>query len=169
MTLWETLLPLLATPVENLPLDQRHWWQNCHQYRWCCLHRRQVCHRCRWHRWQIMGTLSDCWHLKMKWSWRKKILYMLTLLVTQVWFLFSDWRFFDFSPVSLIPVVHLIWEYLCEFRKKFGIILIGYSGAGGKLIHEKILKSKMLWHYPFKQLKKYAKHSACKCNTQEHP
>ncbi len=28
-------------------------------------------------------------------------------------------------------------EYLCEFSKKFETVLIGYSGAGGKWIHEK--------------------------------
>ncbi len=27
---------------------------------------------------------------------------------------------------------------------------MGYSGAGGKLIHEKNLKSKISWHCPFK-------------------
>ncbi len=27
---------------------------------------------------------------------------------------------------------------------------MGYSGAGGKLIHEKNQKSKILWHCPFK-------------------
>jgi hypothetical protein len=28
-------------------------------------HRRQICHRCKWHRWQIMGTISGCWDLKV--------------------------------------------------------------------------------------------------------
>jgi len=27
---------------------------------------------------------------------------------------------------------------------------MGYSGAGGKLIYEKNLKSKILWHCPFR-------------------
>ncbi len=35
---------------------------NCHQYQW---HRRQIGHRCRWHRWHIMGTISGCRHLKL--------------------------------------------------------------------------------------------------------
>jgi hypothetical protein len=34
-------------------------------------------------------------------------------------------------------------EYLREFSKKFETILMGYSGAGGKLIHEKNQKSKI--------------------------
>ncbi len=42
-------------------------------------------------------------------------------------------------------------EYLCEFKKKFETVLMGYSGAGGKLIHEKNLKSTTLWHCPLKQ------------------
>ncbi len=24
-----------------------------------------ICRRCHWHRWQIMGTISGCWHLKV--------------------------------------------------------------------------------------------------------
>jgi hypothetical protein len=31
----------------------------------------------------------------------------------------------------------LTCEYLCEFSKKIETIQMGYSGAGGKLIHEK--------------------------------
>ncbi len=58
--------PVSTTPVTNLPpisatpaanfytifasvVDQRH--------------RRQICHRCRWHRWQIMATISGYRHL----------------------------------------------------------------------------------------------------------
>jgi hypothetical protein len=37
--------------------------------------------------------------------------------------------------VSLIPVVHL--DLCREFSKKFEFVLLGYSGAGGKLINEK--------------------------------
>ena len=69
----------------------------------------------------------------------------------------------NLSPVSLTPVANLPrasttlaklvkkfatgvvdtgWctltsEYLCEFLKKFKMVLMEYSGAGGKLIHEK--------------------------------
>jgi hypothetical protein len=45
--------------------------------------------------------------------------------------------------VSLIPVVHLDLQNLCEFSKKFKTVLMGYSGAGGKLIHEKNQKQKI--------------------------
>ncbi len=40
-------------------------------------------------------------------------------------------------------------EYLCEFSKKFETVLTEYSGAGGKLIHEKNQKQKISWHCPF--------------------
>ncbi len=40
---------------------QRHR-QICHWYQ---RHWRQICHRCKWHRWQIMGTISGCWDLKV--------------------------------------------------------------------------------------------------------
>ncbi len=36
----------------------------------------------------------------------------------------------------------LTCEYLREFSKKFEMVLMGYSGAGGKLIHEKKTRSK---------------------------
>jgi hypothetical protein len=41
-------------------------------------------------------------------------------------------------------------EYLGAFSKKFETVLKGYSGAGGKLIHEKNQKQKISWHCPFK-------------------
>ncbi len=40
-------------------------------------------------------------------------------------------------------------EYLREFSKKFETVLMGYSGAGGKLIDEKNQKQKISWHCPF--------------------
>ncbi len=39
-----------------------------------------------------------------------------------------------------------------NFRKKFETVLIGYSGAGGKLIHEKNQEQKISWHCPFKTI-----------------
>jgi hypothetical protein len=44
----------------------------------------------------------------------------------------------------------LTCEYRREFSKKFETVLMGYSGAGGKLIHEKNQKQKISWHCPFK-------------------
>jgi hypothetical protein len=37
-----------------------------------------------------------------------------------------------------------------QFAKKFETALVVYSGAWGKMIHEKNQKSKILWHCPFK-------------------
>ncbi len=110
---------------------QRHWWQIfadvndiglplvsttggkfCHQHCWCC-----------WYQWQIFtGTTTPganngnnirrlSWHLK--WTWRKKFIYMLTLLPKGVQKNnknFSDFFHFppvSFPPVSMTPVVHL--------------------------------------------------------------
>ncbi len=41
-------------------------------------------------------------------------------------------------PASLIPVVHLVLRIF----KKFETVLMGYSGAGGKLTHEKTRSKK---------------------------
>ncbi len=41
-------------------------------------------------------------------------------------------------------------EYIREFSENFETAPMGYSGAWGKLIHEKNLKSKISWHCPFK-------------------
>ncbi len=46
-------------------------------------------------------------------------------------------------------------EYLREFSKKFETVLMEYSGAGGKLIHEKNQKHKISWHCPFKDVEKF--------------
>ncbi len=41
-------------------------------------------------------------------------------------------------------------EYFREFSNKFEPALMGYSGAWGKMFHEKNMKSKISWHCPFK-------------------
>jgi hypothetical protein len=51
----------------------------------------------------------------------------------------------NLPPVSLTPVENLLpvskctlsCEYLCEFSKKFKMTLLLFSGAWGKVIHEK--------------------------------
>jgi hypothetical protein len=112
---------------------------NCHRYQ---RHRRQICHRCNWHRWQIMGTISGCRHLKVN---LKAKIFIYVFSTTQRWpnkifKNFSDWRFFPFAT----------GEYLREFSKKIEMVLMEYSGAEGKLIHEKNQKQKVSWHCPFK-------------------
>ncbi len=89
-----------------------------HRYQW---HPRQVCHRCQRHLWQIVGTLSDCWHLKV--NLKKRIyLYMLTLLlkgVQKFFFKCSGWRFIWFATgvVDTRGWCTLSCEYLREFSK----------------------------------------------------
>ncbi len=51
-------------------------------------------------------------------------------------------------------------EYLREFSKKFETALLVYSGAWGKLIHEKKQKSKISWHCPFKCMQ-FSSHTRC--------
>ncbi len=70
----------------------------CLWYPWCC-----------WHRWQILGTISNCWHLKVI---LKEKLYLYDISTTQrcfkkiiKTFLIED--FFHLPPVSTAPVVHL--------------------------------------------------------------
>jgi hypothetical protein len=49
-----------------------------------------------------------------------------------------------FPPVSLIPVVHLELRISPRTFDKFETVLMEYSGAGGKLIHEKNQRQKNL-------------------------
>jgi hypothetical protein len=58
----------------------------------------------------------------------------------QNYYNFSDERFFPFATGV---VDTLSREYLREFSKKFETVLMEYSGAGGKLIHEKNQKQKI--------------------------
>ncbi len=53
--------------------------------------------------------------------------------------------FFD-----LPPVVHLQLRISPRIFEKIRMVLMGYSGAGGKLIQEKNLKLKISLHCPFK-------------------
>jgi hypothetical protein len=71
-----------------------------------------ICHRCQRHRWQIMGTISGCRHLKVN---LKAEIYIYVNSTTQRFpnknykiikkFLLED--FFHLPPVSLTPVVYL--------------------------------------------------------------
>jgi hypothetical protein len=46
-------------------------------------------------------------------------------------------------PVSLIPVANLDLRIFPRIFEKFKTVIMGYSGAGGKLIHEKNQKQKI--------------------------
>ncbi len=88
------------------------------------------CHRyC--HRWQIMRTMPGCRHLKV--NLKAKIYTYDNICHRYQWH-----RWYTLSC-----------EYLREFSKKFETALMVYSGAWGKLIHEKNQKSKISWHCRF--------------------
>jgi hypothetical protein len=63
-------------------------------------------------------------------------------------------------------------EYLREISKKFETALIVFSGAWGKLIHEKKQKQKISWHCPFNHvfvfLKLLLAHGSCFLRTFDH-
>ncbi len=126
---------------------QRHRWQICRR---CQRHRWQIaagindtggkfCHQfplCCWHRWQIMGTISGCGHLKVT-----LFIYMLTLLPKG-----AQTKLLKFFCFKMFSICHrcrwhrwctLSREYLREFSKKFEMAVVVYSDAWGKLIHEK--------------------------------
>ncbi len=57
--------------------------------------------------------------------------------------------------MSTTPAVHLeLWISLLIFKQKFETSLMGYSGAWGKLIHEKNLKLKISWLCPLSWFQK---------------
>jgi hypothetical protein len=79
-------------------------------------------------------------------------------------------RLANLPPVSLTPVANLprvsqhqrywcqnllpvsSYEYLRKFLKKIKMILMLFSRAWGKMIHEKNLKQKISWNYPFRKI-----------------
>ncbi len=95
---------------------------------------------------QIIWTIPDCLHLKV--NSKEKICPIKTIKT----FLIED--FVHLPPVSITPQwCTLSSEYLREFSKKIETALIGYSGAWGKLIHEKKNPtSKISWHCPFNRV-----------------
>jgi hypothetical protein len=99
-------------------------------------------------RWQIMETISDCLHLKKNLKNKISKTQKCPNKIFKTFFLIED--FFRFPPVPTTPVVHLELRYLRKFLKKFETALMVYSGALGKRIHEKTLRSKISWHCPFK-------------------
>jgi hypothetical protein len=98
-----------------------------------------------------MGTMSGCRHLKV--NLKAKIYTYVNSTIQRCPnkikknFQFED--FFHLPPVSL-RISPRIFE---KIRNGHNGIL--YSGAWGKLIHEKNQKSRISWHFPFKSFKDY--------------
>jgi hypothetical protein len=78
-----------------------------------------------------METISGCRDLKVNLKAKSASQSCPNKIIKT--FMIED--FFHLSPVSTTPVVNL--EPLRKFSKKFEMALMVYSGAWGKLIHEK--------------------------------
>ncbi len=141
--------------------------------------RLKVHHLCQQHRWQMEKIFKQKNFHNFVWSPLGSRVNIFINFCLQVQFKVSAaWYCFHYLPpvsttpvanlpVSLIPVANLppvslipaaIWyrwctltcEYLREFSKKFEMTLLLFSGAWGKVIHEKNLKQKISWHCPSK-------------------
>ncbi len=104
----------------------------------CQWHRWQICRRCRWYRWQIATGVVDTGGkfttgIKNTSETGGKICHLCRW---QRWQISHRCRWYRWRT--------LICEYISEFSKKFETVLMGYSGAGGKLIHEKNQKHKLV-------------------------
>ncbi len=106
----------------------------------------KICRRCRWHRWQICRRCR--WYRQQfcrRCRWHR-------------WQICHRCRWYRWCTLTC--------DYLREFSKKFETILLQYSGAGGKLIHQKNQKQKISWHCPFKRDLRWASaHSCCGPNS----
>jgi hypothetical protein len=95
------------TPVSTILAENFTPVASCHQYQ---RHQQKICHGCRWHPWQIMGSVSDyVLNLKVK---LKENIYLFVNSTTQRWpnkiiktFLIED--FIHLPPVSMTSVAHL--------------------------------------------------------------
>ncbi len=102
-----------------------------------------ICHRCQRHRWQICSRRH--WY---RWQFANGVIDTGGKFATGI----------NNASENGGKICHrrrwyrrctLTREYLSEFSKKFETVYMEYSGAGGKLIHEKNQKQKKR-HCPFK-------------------
>ncbi len=112
------------------------------------VHHHQICHRYQGNQWQIMGTISDCLHLKVNLK-IKVFIYMLTVPTgVQSKYLKLFW-------LEIFSICHQCQRHRwystpwvanisTNFRKKFETALMGYSGPWGNLVHEKKHEAKNL-------------------------
>ncbi len=73
---------------------------------------------------------------------------IINIFLTEIFFICHRCQRLRWSTLSC--------EYLREFSGKFETALMVYSGAWGKLIHEKSQKSKISWHCPFNKIHKFS-------------
>jgi hypothetical protein len=92
-----------------------------------------------------MGLISGCRYLKV--NMKVKIYIYVNSTIRRYPnkiiknFLIED--FFHLPPVSTTPVVNLELRISPRIKKKIETVLMGHSGAGGKLIHEKNQEQKI--------------------------
>ncbi len=148
------LPPVSTIPTANLPPVSTTPVANCQRYQ---RHRRQICHRCQRHRWQTTGLISGCRYLKVNLKAKMFIFVNSTIQRCPNKIIKIFWLkiFFICHRCQRHRWSTLSCEYLREFSKKFETVLLGYSGAGGKLIDEKNQKQKISWHCPFNKIYKY--------------
>ncbi len=108
--------------------------------------------RCQRHRWQIMGTILDRRLTPESWFWRKKFIYMLTLLPKGV-----QTKYVKLSWLKILfhlPPVHrwctLSCEYLCEFSLTIQNSQWDTQGLGGELFTKKSSSRKSCGTVPLK-------------------
>ncbi len=131
------LPPMSMTPVANLPPVSLILVAICHGRRW---DRRQICRRYRWHRLTPMANLPPVSTTQGE---------LVAKFAAGV---------FDTSGKFAAGVndtggAPWLANISANFRKKFEMILMLFSGAWGKVIHEKNLKQKISWHCPFNMTK----------------
>ncbi len=100
--------------------------------------------------WQIMETISDCLHFKV---------FLYVNSTTQRCPFKTFRKFFSICHPCQ-------WHWWCtlgeNISKKCQTAIMGYSGAWGKPIHEKNLKSKISWHCPFRKNRPIVVYSSVK-------
>ncbi len=115
----------------SIPLGPFKMFKNLWRYLQVKVHYRyqrhqwNICRRCQQHRWQIMGTLSGCWHLK--WTWRQKFIFTTQRCPNKIIKIFLIEDFFYLPPVSTTPVVHLDLRISPRICEKI------WNGPNGKL------------------------------------
>ncbi len=94
-----------------------------------------------------IGTISDCWNLQV--NLKKKFICRLTLVRKGV-----QKKLLKLFWLKVFSICHPPCTLSCNisinFWKKNGNRPNGRLRTWGKLIHEKNLKLKILWHCPFK-------------------
>jgi hypothetical protein len=126
-------------------------FENSRRYSWLKVH-----HWCQRHRWQMEKIFKQKNFNNFVWAplGSRVNIYCIYIFA----FKFTLRRL---QPDIVLIICHrcrwhrwctLTCEYLREFSKKFETVLMGHSGAGGKLIHTKNQKQKISWHCTFKLL-----------------